>query len=405
VKAAPEDSPTEGSTGAGQRDPGLPPPGEHIPALDGVRGLAILLVALFHQTVIGSGNTVLAVDRWFAKIVGVGWCGVDLFFVLSGFLITGILLDARERPHYFRNFYLRRTVRIFPLYYAVVFLSLVVIPNLPEGVVPASKLASFGRVEGDDLWYWLYLSNYAIARAGMWRHGILDISWSLAIEEQFYLLWPALVLWLGRRGIARLCVFLLVGALGLRFAMFLADVHFIAIYVLTPTRIDTLAAGALVAVLVRGPAGLLGLVPPARRILAASLLLLLPAFVWRGGLDPSVDPWVYTLGFSLLTALFAALLVLALAARPGSALFTFFTHPFMRMLGKYSYAIYLFHLPLRALLRDTVYGPERFPVLFGSKIPGQLLFYAVATLLTLAVAMASWHLFEKHFLKLKRYAR
>jgi peptidoglycan/LPS O-acetylase OafA/YrhL len=296
-------------------------------------------------------------------------------------------------------------VRIFPLYYADVFLSLVVIPNLPEGVVPARKLEGFGRIEGDDLWYWAYLSNFAIARAGEWRHAILDISWSLAIEEQFYLVWPALVLWLGRRGLVRLCAFLLIGALAVRVAMFLAGAHFIAIYVLTPARLDTLAAGALVAAWVRGPTGLLGLVPPARRILVASLLLLLGAFVWRRGLDPSVDPWVYTLGFSVLVAFFAALLVLALAAPPGSALFRFFSHPAMRTFGKYSYAIYLFHLPLRALLRDTVYGPDRFLTLFGSQIPGQLLFYVAATLLTLPVAMASWHLFEKHFLKLKRYAR
>jgi peptidoglycan/LPS O-acetylase OafA/YrhL len=392
-------------SGSVGREPGLPPPGEHIPALDGVRGLAILLVLLYHQTLLGADGAALALDRWFLRFAGVGWCGVDLFFVLSGFLITGILLDSRERPRYFRNFYLRRTVRIFPLYYAVVFLSLVVIPNLPEGVVPARKLEGFGRIEGDDLWYWFYLSNFAVARAAEWRHGILDISWSLAIEEQFYLVWPALVLWLGRRGLARLCAFLLVGALAVRVGMFLAGAHFIPIYVLTPARLDTLAAGALVATWVRGPAGLLGLVPPARRILAASLLLLLGAFVWQRGLDPSVDPWVYTLGFSVLTALFAALLVLALAARPGSVLFRVFSHPVMRTFGKYSYAIYLFHLPLRALLRDTVYGPDRFLTLFGSQIPGQLLFYVAATLLTLAAALASWHLFEKHFLKLKRYAR
>jgi peptidoglycan/LPS O-acetylase OafA/YrhL len=394
----------EGSERAAAREPGLPPPGEHIPTLDGVRGLAILLVVLYHQLLLSPEKALLAVDRWFARIFDFGWCGVDLFFVLSGFLITGILLDSRERPRYFRNFYLRRTVRIFPLYYAVVFLSLVVIPNLPEGVVPARKLEGFGRIEGDGLWYWLYLSNFAIARAGEWRHGILDISWSLAIEEQFYLIWPALVLWLGRRGIARLSVFLLVGALAVRFALVLADVNFIAVYVLTPARIDALAAGALVAALARGPAGLLGLVPPARRILAASLLLL-PVFVWRRAFVSPEDPWMYTLGFSLLLVLFAALLVLALASRPGSVLFRFFAHPAMRSLGKYSYAIYLFHLPLRALLRDTVYGPDRFLTLFGSQIPGQLLFHLAATLLTLAVAMASWHLFEKRFLKLKRYAR
>ena len=112
----------------------------------------------------------------------------------SGLLITGILVDSKGGAGYFWNFYAHRTLRIFPLYYAVVFLSLVVIPNLPPGLVPSGKLANFGRIDGDELWYWLYLSNFSIARAGEWRHGILGISWSLAIEEQFYLEWPLVVL-------------------------------------------------------------------------------------------------------------------------------------------------------------------------------------------------------------------
>src|SRR5262245_15687101 len=128
---------------------------EHLLALDGVRGLAILLVLVYHAMLLSEHNTTLAFDAWFSRVANVGWCGVDLFFVLSGFLITGILLDTKGGPHYFRNFYARRTLRIFPPYYAVVFLALVVIPNLPEGVVPAKKLASFGRIDGDEHWYWL----------------------------------------------------------------------------------------------------------------------------------------------------------------------------------------------------------------------------------------------------------
>ena len=223
--------------------------GAQIPALDGLRGVAILLVLFHHQTLLrldGSG-----VDPWFGRLFHVGWCGVDLFFVLSGFLITGLLLDAKGGPHYFRNFYARRTLRIFPLYYAVVFFSLVILPNLPEGILPAQKAQSFGRIEGDEIWYWTYLSNYSIAAAGQWRHGILDVSWSLAIEEQFYLLWPLLVAKLGRGALWRLCAGLILLAPACRLALLAAGADELAPYVLTPARIDTLAIGASLALAIR----------------------------------------------------------------------------------------------------------------------------------------------------------
>jgi len=116
----------------------------HVPALDGIRGLAILLVLFFHFSVVGGHSASI---RFIQKTWGFGWSGVDLFFVLSGFLITGILLDAKNRSHYFRNFYARRTVRIFPLYFAflAVFMVLMpmVMPRYDElfGVPPCGKWA------------------------------------------------------------------------------------------------------------------------------------------------------------------------------------------------------------------------------------------------------------------------
>jgi peptidoglycan/LPS O-acetylase OafA/YrhL len=375
-----------------------------VPVLDGIRGLAILLVMLHHQTLIDTERSALAVDRAFARVLDVGWCGVDLFFVLSGFLITGILCAAREQTHYFRNFYARRTLRIFPLYYAVVFLSLVILPNIPSGIVPAEKVASFGRIEGDEIWYWLYLSNFSIAAAGAWRHGILDISWSLAIEEQFYLLWPAAVWFLSREALMRLCVALFVGSFALRTGLVAAGVDPIAAYVLTPSRMEPLAAGAFIALASRSPGGLAPLLPASRRALAGCAIALLVLFAWRGGL-PGMDPVVQTLGYATLAVLFASVLVLAVEARPGSVLARGLSHPTLRTLGKYSYALYLFHLPLRALIRDTVYGREDFPTLLGSLIPGQILFYALSSALALAAAWLSWQLFEKHFLSLQRFFR
>ena len=118
----------------------------------------------------------------------------------------------------------------------------------------------------------------------------------------------------------------------------------------------------------------------------------------------SVDaPFIQTVGYTLIALFFGSLLVLVLCARPDGALARCFDSAFLRSFGKYSYALYLFHLPLRALIRDTLFGPAQFPFVLGSQIPAQLFFYVISTALAFAFAFASWHLYEKQFLKLKRY--
>src|SRR5882757_353520 len=126
--------------------------------LDGVRGLAILMVILFHSTVINPQN---AHERWFCALLNLGSFGVDLFFVLSGFLITGILVEAKGTPGYFRNFYARRILRIFPLYYLLIAFSFLVFPLLAK-LVPhgGDKLTRFTLVSDSWLWYVAYLTNF-----------------------------------------------------------------------------------------------------------------------------------------------------------------------------------------------------------------------------------------------------
>jgi peptidoglycan/LPS O-acetylase OafA/YrhL len=348
-------------------------------------------VLIYHQTVM-TGSSPL--DEAFLTVTGFGWCGVDLFFVLSGFLITGILFDSKESSSYYRSFYGRRVLRIFPLYYAVVFLSLIILP-----LIPHQKTANFGRIEGDEPWYWLHLSNFAIARAGQWRHGILDVAWSLAIEEQFYLLWPLIVFLCSRAVLLRICAVLIATALLLRIWLLSCGVAPIAIYTVTPARMDSLAMGAWVALMARQPGGLSDLAKLARYMLPAAGAVVL-ALLLSGHTD-SFDPLVQVAGYSSLGLLASAVLVTAISSSKGGVA-RFLAHPLLRSFGKYSYAMYLFHLPLRALIRDTVYGPEQFPTLEGSAIPGQLLFYLAATTLTYAIAWLSWNCFEVHFLRLKR---
>jgi peptidoglycan/LPS O-acetylase OafA/YrhL len=243
---------------------GAAAPTGHIPALDGLRGLAILGVMLFHQTVMAVGT---GLEHAFVDLSHLLSSGVDLFFVLSGFLITGILYDSRGGSHYYRNFYARRFLRIFPLYYAVLFVALVILPYFSH-----PKLAKWSHVGGlGQVWYWLYLSNWSIALGGVGvRHGMIDISWSLSIEEQFYLIWPVMVQWFSRRRLIGICVGLIATAFGVRLALRLAGAPIIWAMMLTPARMDDLAVGALIALLARGRGGLASLVPAARWIAAAA---------------------------------------------------------------------------------------------------------------------------------------
>src|SRR5690348_11217200 len=162
----------------------------YIPELDGIRGIAILGVIAFHFGLftIDSHNLLYSV---YGSVVGLGWAGVDLFFVLSGCLITRILLDTRNSGHYFRSFYMRRVLRILPLYYFSVFVFFCVVLPVGYAVAPGSFSShEWARVApSESLWYWLHLSNWRSA-FGILQTSPLTHFWSLAIEEQFYLVWP-----------------------------------------------------------------------------------------------------------------------------------------------------------------------------------------------------------------------
>lgn len=363
----------------------------HVPALDGIRGLAILWVMLFHMGVIPVIGSAAALWRALSERGGLG---VDIFFVLSGFLITGILLDTRESPRYFRNFYARRVLRIFPLYYAIVFFSLVILPHATQ-----FRAAKFEPALRDAPWYWLHLSNFAIARRGAFVHGILDVSWSLAIEEQFYLVWPLVVLLSSAGRLRRVCVALVVLSCASRLALTLSGINPVAVYTLTFCRLDGLAVGALTTLCIRSldPMELRRLLPGVA--IATSTLAAITFAPIQSHLFILFNVGIQHTAVALATAC-AILGALTSASR---ALVWVLSSGPLRTLGRYSYAMYLFHYPLVAGLRDRVLAPLRMPVIAGSSLPSQVAFDLVATLATLFVAIASWHAYEKWFLRLKRF--
>ncbi|MBZ0171679.1 MAG: acyltransferase, partial [Phycisphaerales bacterium] len=281
-------------------------------------------------------------------------------------------------------------------------------------------------------YYWTYLSNFVSAKVNMWRHGILDVSWSLAIEEQFYLLCPLLVYFVGAARMKLVCVVLLIASPLFRAWMLLrgtdpffgGETTIIDVYVLTPGRLEGLSLGALIALHLRG--GSDNLAPDRRlRALVGPAKIIAPVFLGASLLGEgsrylsehavhSHTQFTAFAGYSCVAIGFAAVLVLALSARPGGFWFRFWTWKPLRSFGKYSYAIYLVHMPVRAVIRDMIYGPNfngsrfgdaivTFPRIGGSELPGQILFYIPAFAACWVVGWLSWNLYEKHFLKLKRF--
>jgi len=364
----------------------------NIPALDGLRGIAIILVMVHHFTYYRPTS---GIDALIGDVLFFGWTGVDLFFVLSGFLITGILLDTRDGGRYFTSFYARRILRIFPLYYLVLFLALVVLPRFPA--VHSVLIGQDDSVDLPSQWpYWLYMTNFSIAGRG-WVHGWVDVGWSLAIEEHFYLVWP-LVIWLcPPRLVAWLCTAIFVGEVFARSFARASDVAVLPIYVVTWFRLDGLVVGALLAVARRrGIMTALDRLVPAVVIAGVAGLI---AVTILGGHTWWWNRRMQQFGYSLIAIIAAAMLVSAIN-RPADSLWSrMLSAGWLRAFGKYSYCLYLIHLPVMRAVREYVFNPE--DTLAIAPWVGQVLFYPVAAAPAFALAWLSWRWFEAPILRLK----
>ncbi len=378
------------------RDPSV----DHVPALDGLRAIAILAVMGMHFTIVQPPflqSSVLG-DQVIWQLGLAGWVGVDLFFVLSGFLITGILLDTKGGDGYFRNFYMRRVLRILPLYYGSLVALFFVIPRIASGLVH-----NVGRLSHGQVWLWTYLANLAIGIEGSWSAipPLTGHYWSLAVEEQFYLVWPLVVYLASRRTLLHVAVGVWVAAFALRVALLLMGVNAISVFVLTPTRMDGLAAGATVAILAREVGGLVVVRRAATRVFWGGIVGL-GLIVGATGTIGQYDPITQTGGFALLASSFAALLVLVLSGPDHSAFGRLLSHPWTRHIGMRSYALYVFHpWVLKAMSR--VWEASILPAPWRSGIIQQILFWLVCLAASLAAAEVSWHLLEKRCLALKRF--
>jgi peptidoglycan/LPS O-acetylase OafA/YrhL len=357
---------------------------KHMPSLDGLRGVAILLVLLHHFT--GSMNAEFTINRQFNNWAELGWTGVDLFFVLSGFLITGILYDAKSKRSFFKNFYARRSLRIFPLYYTALVLVILMTPVL-------ARLNLEGTA--NPAWISIYATNFVISWKGLGAFGVLDHFWSLAVEEHFYFIWPAVVYFLNRVQIMMVAAAFFLIAPALRIMTMNGDEFLpIASYVATPMRMDSLAAGAFIALLVRRPKGMDGLLRPAMMVACTTCAVFLAMVVLRHSKSHQ-DLVIGTAGLTVLWAFFGSVLILALKWKPMELLMTL---PVLRWFGKYSYGLYVWH-PIIFML--VFHNDVARRIRQGNGAVPELLSGLFALAVVFAVTLLSWHLWEKKFLKFK----
>ena len=336
-----------------------------LPQLDAIRGIAILLVIFHNET---SRYPFLYLDRIFAN----GWMGVDLFFVLSGLLITGILLDTKQSVGYLKNFYARRCLRIWPLYYSSLLFMFGIIPLLS----PAEGKAIFER--SSPWWAFpLYLQNFLVPAPEL-APGLLGVTWSLAIEEQFYLVWPLIVRFCSTRLLRWIAVSVICLSPVLRLFLSAAGVD---IYANTFSRLDGLMAGALLAIVIRST----DFVPSRYLGKAWMALCIATPLVF---LTEAVDArWIV---FSMSAAASVSLVYLSLYSGQ-TWLQGALRNRFLVYTGTISYGLYLLHkIPFNL---GTALHLNQYPAL------------AAPILLAIAYGMAalSWSLLERPFLNLKRF--
>lgn len=345
----------------------------HYPALDGLRGVAILLVVIYH-------NFGFISQSYF------GWLGVDLFFVLSGFLITDILLRTVNDPKFLSNFYMRRVLRIFPLYYASLVLFLFIVAPL------TSEKIEWNYYQENQVYLWTYLQNWLYIFKEPGSAAILNHYWSLAVEEQFYIFWPLVILLLKKpKYLLAFIGILLIAVIIFRFVLWFYQVEDLAYYNLyTFTRIDGICIGCMVALLMRMNMNFI-------RNYTFLIVLVFAAvnfgFYFINRQNNYSFPYIALIGYTTF-AMILGLLVYEAVTRETRLLNMIFGFGLLKFFGRISYGLYIFHWPVYLLL-SAYYTADT------DGFSGKLVLSLAATGIAILISWLSYRYFERYFLKLK----
>ncbi len=353
----------------------------YYPALDGLRGTAILLVVFFH-------------NFGFINYSVFGWLGVDLFFVLSGYLITDILLKTVNSPHYLRNFYGRRILRILPLYYFSLIIFLVIFPQIG---IPKNQLQFF---VDHQWWLWAYLQNWLLCFNAPKTTNFLNHLWSLSTEEQFYLIWPFLILLIRKpKYLLVLMLSILLAIMAVRSFLWFNKVKDLIYYSLyTYTRIDGICIGCMVALVQRINFNFLH---KKMAIIVTSFAILNFIFFFLNRSNGYGYPYFAFIGFTTFAAMFG-LLVNEAVTRTSRIINFIFATPILKFFGKISYGFYIFHWPVYLIsytfLIKKISGSFQFSVFIN-----QIICAIIATGIAVLISIISYYAFEMKFLKLKKH--
>lgn len=356
---------------------------KHYPALDGLRGVAILLVVFLH-------------NFGFMNYFFFGWLGVDLFFVLSGFLITEILINSVGQPGYLKKFYARRILRIFPLFYLALIVCLLVLPNIKSLGLQADYYTN------NQFWLWTYLQNWLFIFKEPYGDKVLLHTWSLAVEEQFYLLWPLLILlFRGPRKLLAVMLILLIATGVARYIVWsyrIEDLAYSSLY--TFTRIDGLCIGSMVALLQK--------INPFFLKRNTVYIVLLTAAINFGFYFINNEkgfslPYLAFAGYTTFAVLFG-LLVYEAVTGDSKIVQWILNIRLLKFFGKISYGLYVWHWPVYILLFDNTRNRITDNHIVSSHL-AELFSGIFVTIIAVLVSLASYRYFEKPFLRLKtRYS-
>jgi len=303
-----------------------------------------------------------------------------------------------------KKFYVKRVFRIVPVYYAILLLRFIVLPQ-----IFSSESSPFQQIVGSQIWYWLFGNNILVVQLGRHPDQSLAHLWYVAVLVQFIVIWPFIVWVFKRKYLPWFCFACLI--LSLTYRIYILDVNFesyksiLSAYLLLPSRVGSLAVGALAASVIH-KSDLIAVVRPwLKLVMVMCVFILVTVFILMGGL--AMSSWeALTFGMTMSSVFWVSWLLVIVSGPAGGVCNKILANPCMRFIAKYSYGMYIFHLPLISIMKKAAgHIPQGLMASSVGQVAVVVMLITTCVLLSMIAAFISWHIFEKHIIGLgKRFA-